>query len=209
MAKTVFLSNPAKRKAPKRRKTTAKRVSTTKRKTTAKRRRPSKARASTAARLLRRRRRNPAKRGIVDSTIMPAAKGAAGAIAIDMVYNLIPIPAEYQSGMVGSLVKMVGVIGIGMAAEKSKIVKPATSRDAVNGALTVQIYNLGQELVGSVMAGSLSPAPADGGTGYIATAQNAGELGLGYVSPATGFNGTPGNTMGMFNEFEESETYAY
>lgn len=136
---------------------------------------PSKARASSAARVLRRRRRNPAGRGVVDTNLLPALKGAAGAVVLETLYDMLPIPPQYQVGMVGNLVKAGAAIGIGMAADKAKVLKGGNARDLVNGALTVQFAGMMREIVGGAMA-TATPAPE--ATGYISPAPVAGNLGM-------------------------------
>ncbi len=179
MARVNVFSNPkkrpSKRKKAKRRTTVAKRASA-----------PAKRRRNPAKRPAKRRvarRRNPITgKGVVDKNLMPALKAAAGAIVLDGAYSFLPIPAEYQSGQMGALVKAGAVIGMGMLAERSKVMKPATVRDMVNGSLTVQLHALGQELVGGVMAGgavTTTPTTDSGdgtaqGLGYAGTNRRAG-----------------------------------
>jgi len=184
-SKTVVFSNPRKRR--------------TKRKATRRTTAMSARRRNPVKKVTRRvkRRKNPSVRGIADKNLMPAAKGAVGALGLDMAYNLLPIPAEYQTGIVGSIVKGASVIAIGMSLEKIKVLKGPTAKDAVNGALTVQLYTLGQEFIGGMMASG--PAPVDTNTGYVTTAQNAGDMGLGLVAPASGYDPV-GAGLGMFED---------
>lgn len=172
MARVQVLSNPRKRRkaSPKRRKRTT---------AVAKTRRRNPVRA--AARRPVRRRRNPiSRRGVVDKNLMPSLKGAAGAVVLDGIYSMLPIPAEYQTGHIGALVKAGVTLGFGVLAQKSKAMKPSTVNDLVNGSLTVQLHSIGQELVGGVMASGAvtQTAPTDTttaqGLGYTGTARRAG-----------------------------------
>ena len=178
MGTVTLLTNPKRRTAKRatRKPVAAARKVARKAKTARKYPRPTKARASMAARVLRRRRKNPSARGIVDANLMPALKGAVGAVAINTVYDMLPIPANLQVGMVGNLVKMGAAIGIGMAAEKAKLAKGTTARDMVNGMLTVQLAGMLSEVVGGVTATLPTPTPA--ATGYVSAAPTAGALGM-------------------------------
>lgn len=173
MGTVTLLTNPRKRVGSK----PKKRVIRAARKAKTKRKYPSKARATAAARVLRRRRRNPSARGIVDANLMPAIKGAVGAVAIDTAYDMLPIPANLQVGAVGNLVKMGVSIGMGMAVEKFKLTKGTTAREMVNGALTVQLTGLVKELVGGAM-GAIPAGTPESGAGYISASPTAGALGM-------------------------------
>lgn len=193
MARVNVFSNPkkrpSKRRKAKRRTTVAKRASAP-----AKRRRRSNPAPRPAKRRVARR-RNPIKgKGVVDQNLMPALKAAAGAIVLDGAYSFLPIPAEYQSGQMGALVKGAATIGMGMLAERSKVMKPATVRDMVNGALTVQLHSIGQELVGGIMAsGAVTTTPATGddgttqGLGYAGTSRRAGRARQGLPRNLSGY----------------------
>lgn len=110
-------------------------------------------RANPAPRPAVRRRRlksNPIKlklpKGLVRGQIMPAALGAAGALAVDALIGNIPlIPVSLKTGPVRHATKAVAAIGLGMLAEN--VVKKDTARTAAIGALTVTAYNAGRELL--------------------------------------------------------------
>lgn len=93
----------------------------------------------------RRRHRNPrfgipSVRGIVKTTIMPAAIGAGGALALDvaMGYATPYLPAFLQSKWAMLAVKLAGAIGIGMVA--SRVLGRERGRVATLGAATVVVY---------------------------------------------------------------------
>lgn len=95
------------------------------------------------------RRRNPiAARGIVDKMIMPAAIAASGAIALDVAWAYLPIPANLKTGYVKHLSKGVGAVAMGWLA--SKVVKKKTADELAAGAMTVVIYNAAREMIASV-----------------------------------------------------------
>lgn len=86
----------------------------------------------------RRRMSNPLKLpklGNAKMVIMPGVHGAAGALALDLLYGYVPIPAQFKTGMLGQIVKGVAAIGIGMAA--SKVTNARVAHNMSVGALTV------------------------------------------------------------------------
>lgn len=100
---------------------------------------------------VRRRRRNPAPRSIIRSTVMPAATAAGGALALDVIMGLLPVPATLKTGPLRHVVKGAGAIGMGMAA--GMFVKPETARLFATGALTVAMHDAAREMVGRFMPG--------------------------------------------------------
>lgn len=105
-------------------------------------RRTSKRDASTAGRTLRRRRSNPVGGvgGFIKNTMMPSAVGGAGALALDLVMNMLPLPPAMKSGPMRPVVKVVGAIGLGMLA--SKMASRQVGGQVAAGALTVTLYDM-------------------------------------------------------------------
>lgn len=93
--------------------------------------------ASRAGRTLRYRRPNPI--GFLSNTLMPAAVGGAGALAIDVAMGVLPLPANLKTGPFAPLVKVAGAVGLGMLA--GKMVNRRVGEQLAVGALTVQFYN--------------------------------------------------------------------
>ena len=194
MPEVQVLSNPrkrpAKRRTTKSRKAPARKRNPTRR--TASRRTPARATRRTPT---RRRRRNPVRRqGIVNQNVMPALRGAAGAIVLDGAYSMLPIPEQYQTGYTGALVKAGTVLGIGYMAKQAKLLKPATITELVNGSLTVQMHAIGQELVGGMVGGGVTTTPNGSGSGSGGnTTQGLGYAGssprAGTASPLAGYEG--------------------
>ena len=130
----------AKRKTA--RKTTARKTVTT----TAKPRRAKARRRSVAVTY----RRNPLParaKGIVAENLKPAAIGAAGALALDVIVAKLPLPANLKTGPVSYAVRAVGAIALGMAAEKLGKLKHGTAVDLARGGLTVVIHDAGKALI--------------------------------------------------------------
>ena len=86
--------------------------------------------------------------GLVGSTIMPAAIAAGGAISLDLIWGLIPLPDSIKVGSMRHVAKAVGAIGLGMLA--GMVVKKDTARALATGALTVVMYNAARDVLASV-----------------------------------------------------------
>lgn len=82
----------------------------------------------------------PSVRGIVRQTLMPAAVGAGGALALDVAYGYASpyLPAFFQNKWATLGVKIVGALGIGMLA--GKFLGRERGRVAMLGAATVVVY---------------------------------------------------------------------
>lgn len=88
------------------------------------------------------RRRNPSlSLRSVQSQVMEAGVGALGALALDVAQGYLPIPANLKGGIVGTGVKALLAIGIGVVGSKVKVVRPATAAKMANGALTVVLHD--------------------------------------------------------------------
>jgi len=113
-----------------------------------------------------RRRRNPIRSsGKVMDLVRQAGIAASGALALDIAYGYLPIPAELSAGGLKHLVKGAGAIVMGMVAKK--VVSAQTANNMTIGALTVILHDAMRSAVSSV-------APS---------IQMDGMQGLGYYSP--------------------------
>lgn len=201
MSELMLITNPRKRGTRKRR-TAAQKAATRKlvalnkrrrnparRKTVAKVNpvRRHKRRASTThARKVRRYKRNPSSRSIVNSTLIPALTAGAGAIGFNALWNFVPVPETFKTGMLQHVAKAVGAIGAGMLA--GKVFGRKTATELTAGALTVVAYNALKDAVGQV-------APSVN-LGYYSAGQPAGVLA--YKSASLGEYVGPGNGMGEY-----------
>ena len=112
----------------------------------------SKADATRAGRMLRRRRRNPiGLGGFVKTTLVPSAVGGAGALALDLLLNVIPIPVAVKNGPMRPLLKIGGAIGLGMVA--SKVASRRVGEQVAAGALTVALYDMAKAAIAKSPAG--------------------------------------------------------
>lgn len=100
----------------------------------------------------------------IKGTLMPAAIGGAGALAVDVAWAILPIPAGMKTGALAPLFKIAGALGVGALA--SMIAGKAIGEKVVGGYLTVTAYNFAKDLVGK----ALPQIPL-------------GEYGMGYYAP--------------------------
>jgi hypothetical protein len=100
----------------------------------------------------------------LNSTLIPAGVGAAGALGVDLAlkYANPYLPAFLQTGIGNSLAKIAGAVGVGYIAGKA--LGKAKGEQAMAGAITVTLYDLLKQNV----------APALGLSGYN----------MGWISPA-------------------------
>lgn len=83
--------------------------------------------------------------GIVGDTLIPAATAASGAIALDVAWGFLPIPANLKVGPMRHAVKGAGAIGLGMLA--GMILPKKTAEQIGMGAMTVVMYNAAKDVM--------------------------------------------------------------
>jgi hypothetical protein len=105
--------------------------------------------------------------GFIGGSVMDAGVGAIGAMAADIAFNFIPLPAQFKTGPIGTLAKAGASIAVGMLA--SKVVGRAAAKKAVTGALTVQLY----AYLKPMLAGMGVPGLGYYGAGYALNGLNA------------------------------------
>lgn len=167
MATEMLLVNPKRR----RRKTTTKRRTTRAKSNPVKRRarrRVTRARSNP----IRRYRRSSGGNNLMNSTIIPALGGGLGALAVDVAWGALPVPAQLKTGMIAPIAKMGGAVAVGYGL--SKLTNKKTGRMVMVGAITVSVYNLLRNLtqqmlpqvpLGYVQAGQF--IPGDGAINYL------------------------------------------
>lgn len=179
MADQLLLVNPRRRR---RRRTTRKRTRRRRRRNP----RPSYVSGSSVVRRNPRRRRPRRRRnqrrrfGIVrgtniasifQDTVMPSVVAAGGAIGLDIVWGMLPIPLTLKTGPVRYVAKGVGAIGMGMIA--GMFFPAATAKNFTAGAMTVVMYDALKEAMATWMP-QLALSAYDINEGY----------GMGYPSAA-------------------------
>lgn len=167
----LMLVNPSKRRTRRRRKTSAKRKSTT----ITVRSNPRRRRAVSRRRRTYRMRRNPIGGRFnlmrtIQESVIPAATAAGGALALDVVWGMIPVPETLKTGPLRHVVKGAGAIGLGAVA--GMIVSKKTASQFTSGALTVVTYNALREMVTRFAPNiQLGEYSEDELLGYVSTGQ--------------------------------------
>lgn len=89
-----------------------------------------------------RRRRNPiGGRGIVNGILMPSAIMAAGGLALDVVFGMLPLPAMITGNAgINAVAKGASAIGLGMLAEK--VASKRTGELIALGGVTIALYDI-------------------------------------------------------------------
>lgn len=134
--------------------------------------------------------------GGVMRQLVPAATGAVGAIGLDIAMGYVPIPAQYKTGWLGTGVKVVGAVALGMIA--GKVVGREKGRLFTAGALTVIAY----QAIRTALATAAPTIPGLSGLGGMgaymvptmpALAAPKKMAGLGaYMNPSPILNGLDG-----------------
>lgn len=170
--------------------------------TTTRRRAPARRRATAV-----RRRRNPIKRtGVVNGIVMPAVTAASGALALDIAWAYLPLPAQVKSGNLKYAAKALGAIGLSMAA--GMVVKKKTADAMGIGALTVVAHQLARDLLSKA-----APTLKMDGMGYYSPGLPVGapesDMGL-YVNGMPQGNQGREQNMGLYiNGYSSEGGYTY
>ncbi len=158
MKNLIVSRNPAARRSAKQKaaskrnikKAQAARRKGTRRRTTTRKRRTKRRRSNPAAtrrtyyRRSNPRRRMPSINSIINNQVMPAIVGGTGAVANDMLVNLLPLPAQFKSGWMRHISKAVGAVAIGILG--GFVLTKRTADQLGAGAMTVVGYNVVRDL---------------------------------------------------------------
>ena len=146
-----------------------------------KRRKPAKRRPAARRAPVRRRRRTNRRRSnpaftmrSIQNQVTEAGIGAFGALGLDIVQGYLPIPANLKAGIVGTGVKALLAIGIGVVGSKLRFVRPATAAKMSNGALTVVLHGELKRLTQQFAPGIQMGEYMDDNLGYVASGYPAG-----------------------------------
>lgn len=130
------------------------------------------------------------------ATLIPAAIGGGGALALDVALAYVPVPA-FLDNMWGKLaVKIVGAIGLGYAA--AFVTSKENARKIAAGALTVVAYGAIRDGIKTFAPDLAAKIPGLSGI----TDYDLSDLRMGYVNPAPmlqGYNGGIGAYMDRAN----------
>jgi hypothetical protein len=134
--------------------------------------------SSTSVRRVRRRvRRNPlpSMGGVMSSIVTPAVFAAAGALALDIGFGYLPIPANLKTGPLNLVTKAAGAVVLSMLA--GKVVGKSKGQLMGVGALTVVMHDAAKAFI----AGAMPTLKMDG-LGYYSAGYPVG----GYESQGMG-----------------------
>lgn len=144
----------------------------------------------TAVAYRRRRRHNPrmalTTRGIMNALI-PAGMGAAGAVALDLAMNYVPLPEQFQTPLWKNVARIVGAFGLGFAA--SYVIGKEKAKQVTLGALTVASYTVIRDLV----AQNFPQLGLSGAETY-----DMSDLRMGYINPAPMLTNARNGGMGAY-----------
>lgn len=108
-----------------------------------------------ARRVMRhRRRRNPT--GIMSDVmnmLVPSAIGGAGALGLDVLMGVLPLPDTIKTGPMRPVVRIAGAIGLGMLA--GHLGSKQMGKQVATGALTVVMYDTLKGLLSKVAGGKI------------------------------------------------------
>jgi hypothetical protein len=111
--------------------------------------------------------------GGISNQVMGAIPGAVGALGLDVMLGVLPIPATWKAGMLGYVTKILGAVGLGMVAKT--VVSSHTAAQLTQGALTVMFHGILRDFVAtnvpSVPLG-IYLAPRMAGMGYYGSGWN-------------------------------------
>lgn len=154
-----------------------------------------------------RRRRRSARRGNpsltvrgIGSQLMDAGTGALGALGLDVVQGYLPIPAQWKGGIVGTGVKALLAIGMGVVASNIKVIRGATANKMVNGALIVVLHDELKKQVANFAPGLQMGEYLDDGLGYAGSGLTAGYMGEDYAGMGTYLPELDTDNMGLEQE---------
>lgn len=86
----------------------------------------------------------PTFQSIIDNQVIPAAWGGVGAVANDIIVNMLPLPIAFQVGWMRHVSKAVGAVAIGFL---TGMFLPKRTADHLGaGAMTVVGYNVVRDL---------------------------------------------------------------
>lgn len=85
----------------------------------------------------------------IKGTVIPAGMGGAGALAVDVAWGFLPLPANIKTGPLAPVVKIGAALALGMVV--SKVAGKAMGEKVTAGYLTVMAYNLLKGVVGKAL----------------------------------------------------------
>lgn len=104
--------------------------------------------------------RNPiTRRDYLSNTLMPAGIGAIGAVGMDIVLGMLPLPAALKTGAVRPLLRLAGAMGMGLLAGMAT--NKRIGAQVLAGASTVVVYDMlrtmAQKAMPTIPLGDVEP----------------------------------------------------
>lgn len=112
----------------------------------------------------------------VQNQVMDGLQGAMGALALDITLGYLPIPANLKAGLVGTGVKALLAIGIGVVGSNLKVIKASTAKVWSNGALTVVLHDELKKQVQAFLPVIQMGEYLDTNMGYYGSGYNPGPV---------------------------------
>ncbi|MDE2019678.1 MAG: hypothetical protein KGJ13_05035 [Patescibacteria group bacterium] len=108
-------------------------------------------------------------KSLMNSTLIPAGVGAAGALGLDVALGFASphLPAFLNNGVMKTVTRVAGAVGIGYVA--GAIAGKRFGEEAMAGAITVTLYDLLKGMVKSAV-----PSLPLSGTGWVSPAYQVG-----------------------------------
>ena len=140
----IMLVNPRKRRKRRRNPARRKRRPKARRRTTVTVSNPRRRRRRSRTTSIKRYRRNPRRRfdimGFAQNTLMPSAVGAAGALGLDVLMGVLPLPPQFKAGPFKPVVRLLGAMGIGAIA--GMVTTRKIGEQVAAGATVVVVYDI-------------------------------------------------------------------
>lgn len=208
MPAEIALINPRRRRKARktnsrRRRHTAKRTRSHRRKhaiIVARKINPRRRHRAHAKRHHRARRRNPRfSVGSITRSLIPAAIGGAGAVALDIALGYVPLPDMLKTGYAKVAVQIAGAFALGMIA--GKVLGKDKGHAVTAGALTVAAYSLVKTVV--KQAAPTLPGLAGDYEAMRMGAYMQPSLGYTNAAPSLGAYMQPGAAMSGYDGFSD------
>jgi len=86
-------------------------------------------------------------------TLMPSLIGGAGALGLDVVLGVLPLPDNFKAGPLRPVTRLGGAIALGLAA--SMVLKRQTAHQMLAGAITVTLYDTMKSYLSQLAGGKI------------------------------------------------------
>lgn len=141
---------------------------------------------------------------VLQTTVFPAALGAVGAVALDALYAVLPIPEAWRTGQFAAPIKAMGVLGAGALATQFIPRQRAMIETAVAASLTIMAYNFVKAQVQAAFP-ALNLGEYVDGVGYTGAGQVIPDYALTpALTPPPGvgeyISGAPGSYSSAWND---------